>query len=187
MSKQLQGKKIAILIADGFEQVEMTEPKKALDNAGATTEIVSPNRDTVKGWNHTEWGDEFDVDTPLDQADAADYDALLLPGGVMNPDKLRMIPEAVQFVADFVEAGKPVGAICHGPWLLVEADVVEDRRMTSYTSIKTDLINAGAEWLDEEVVVDQGIVTSRSPKDIPAFSKKLVEEIAEGLHARHSG
>jgi protease I len=187
MAGKISGKKVAILVADGFEQSEMTEPRQALEDAGAGTDLVSPNAKTVKGWEHTDWGDEFEVDVPLDEADPADYDALLLPGGVMNPDKLRLNAKAVQFVASFFESGKPVGAICHGPWLLVEAGVVKDRTMTSYWSIKTDLINAGAHWVDQEVVVDEGMVTSRSPDDIPAFNDKLIEEVAEGLHARHGG
>jgi len=178
----LAGKKVAILVADGFEQVEMTEPRNALESVGAETTLISPSSDKVKGWEHTHWGNEFAVDIPLDQAHAEDYDALLLPGGVMNPDHLRMNPAAVQFVRSFFEAGKPVAAICHGPWTLVEAGVVRGRRMTSYPSIQTDLKNAGAEWVDEEVVVDHGLVTSRKPADIPAFNHKMVEEFAEGIH-----
>jgi protease I len=179
----LNGKKVAILVADGFEQVELTEPRKALDDAGATTHIVSPVEGRVKGWRHDHWGDEMDVDVRLAEADAGDYDALVLPGGQMNPDNLRADDNAVAFARSFFEAGKPVAAICHGPWTLVEADVVRGRRMTSYHSIKTDLRNAGAEWVDEEVVVDQGLVTSRNPDDLPAFNRKMVEEIAEGRHA----
>jgi protease I len=182
MERKLEGKKVAILVADGFEQVEMTEPRKALEEAGAETRIVSPKDGKVKGWQHTDWGDEFAVDVPLKAARPDDFDALLLPGGVMNPDKLRMQPEAVGFVRDFFEAGKPVAAICHGPWLLVEADVVRDRTVTSFPSIHTDLENAGARWVDREVVTDQGLVTSRKPDDIPAFNRKMVEEFAEGPH-----
>jgi protease I len=179
---KLAGKKVAILVADGFEQVEMTEPRKALEEAGAGTDLVSPAKDKVKGWNFTDWGDQFDVDVALDQATAEDYDALLLPGGVMNPDKLRMIPKAVEFVKAFFEAQNPVAAICHGPWTLIEAEVVRGRTVTSFPSIKTDLKNAGANWVDREVVVDQGLVTSRKPDDIPAFNRKMIEEFAEGQH-----
>jgi protease I len=155
-----------------------------LEQAGAKTHIISPKRDKVKGWEHTDWGDEFPVDVPLEQANANDYDALLLPGGVMNPDKLRTSKQAVQFVRSFFEKQKPVGSICPGPWMLVEADVVKGRTVTSYESIQTDLKNAGAKWVDQEVVVDQGLVTSRKPDDLPAFNRKLVEEIAEGQHER---
>jgi len=184
-SKQnLSGKRVAILVEDGFEQVELTSPKQALEQAGAKAEIVSPKHDKVKGWDHTNWGQEFPVDVPLEQANPNNYDALLLPGGVMNPDKLRMNQQAVQFVRNFFEQGKPVASICHGPWMLVEADVVRGRKLTSYPSIKTDVKNAGGNWVDQEVVVDQGLVTSRSPKDLPAFNQKLVEEVAEGQHAR---
>ena len=184
MNQQLNGKRIAILVADGFEQVELTEPKQALELAGATTQIVSPANRQVKGWNHTEWGDQFAVDLPLEQARPDDFDALLLPGGVMNPDKLRMNKQAVQFVKSFFTAGKPIAAICHGPWTLIEAGAVRGRKMTSYESIKTDLQNAGATWVDQEVVNDQGIVTSRKPADIPAFNLKMIEEFAEGGHDR---
>jgi protease I len=185
MKQQLDGKRVAILVADGFEQVELTQPKQALELAGATTQIVSPAKGQVKGWNHTEWGDQFPVDLPLEQARPDDFDALLLPGGVMNPDKLRANPQAVQFVRSFFEAGKPIAAICHGPWTLIEAGAVHGRKMTSYESIKADLKNAGANWVDQEVVSDQGIVTSRKPDDIPAFNLKMIEEFAEGAHDRH--
>ena len=178
----LTGKKVAILVADGFEQVEMTETRNALEKAGAETSLISPAGAQVRGWRHTRWGNRYAVDIPLDQAHPADYDALLLPGGVMNPDHLRMQPKAVQFVKSFFEAGKPVAAICHGPLLLIEAGVVQGRRVTSYPSIQTDLKNAGAEWSDEEVVVDHGLVTSRKPDDIPAFNRKMIEEFAEGVH-----
>jgi protease I len=180
---KLSGKKVAILVADGFEQVEMTEPRKALEEAGAGTDLVSPNDGKVKGWKMTEWGDKFDVDVPLALANPDDYDALLLPGGVMNPDKLRMNHQAVEFVRAFFRAGKPVAAICHGPWTLIEADAVQGRTMTSYQSIKTDLKNAGANWVDQPVVVDNGLVTSRKPDDIPQFNQKMIEEFAEGIHA----
>jgi len=182
--QNLNGKKVAILVEDGFEQVELTSPKQALEQAGAKTQIVSPKRDKVKGWEHTKWGQEFPVDVPIEQANASNYDALLLPGGVMNPDKLRTNQQAVQFVRSFFEQGKPVASICHGPWTLVEADVLKGRKLTSYPSIKTDVKNAGGNWVDQEVVVDQGLVTSRSPDDLPAFNQKLVEEIAEGKHER---
>jgi len=184
MDGQLKGKTVAILVADGFEQVELTEPKKALEAAGARTQIISPAEGKVKGWNHTEWGEAFRVDVPLNQADPNDYDALLLPGGVMNPDKLRVNPRAVEFVRAFFDAAKPVASICHGPWTLIDAGVVEGRKVTSYASIQTDLKNAGAQWVDEEVVVDQGLVTSRKPDDLPAFNRKMIEEFAEGRHAQ---
>jgi len=182
MANNLQGKKVAILVANGFEQVEMTEPKKALEQAGAQTDIISPEKGEVKGWNHTEWGDSFPVDQQLDSANPQRYDALLLPGGVMNPDHLRVNQKAVAFVKSFAEAGKPIAAICHGPWTLIEAGAVKGRTMTSFPSIKTDLINAGARWTDQEVVTDNGLVTSRNPDDIPAFNRKMIEEFAEGAH-----
>lgn len=182
MAQSLTGKTVAILVMDGFEQVELTEPKAALEQAGAKTQIVSPKNHIVKGWQHVEWGDEFAVDQPLTQATPADFDALLLPGGVMNPDKLRRDPKALAFVRAFFDARKPVAAICHGPWTLIDAGVVKGRRMTSYESIQTDLKNAGAEWVDLEVVTDNGLVTSRKPDDIPAFCRKMIEEFAEGTH-----
>lgn len=178
----LNGKRVAILVEDGFEQVELTSPRQALEEAGATTQIISPKSGKVKGWEHTKWGDEFPVDVPIEQADANDYDALLLPGGVMNPDKLRTNQKAVQFVRSFFDQQKPVASICHGPWILAEADVLRGRKVTSYNSIKTDLKNAGANWVDQEVVVDQGLVTSRNPDDLPAFNRKMIEEVAEGKH-----
>ncbi|HEV7300706.1 MAG TPA: type 1 glutamine amidotransferase domain-containing protein [Tepidisphaeraceae bacterium] len=186
MPGELSTKRVAILVADGFEQIELTEPRKALEEAGAHTELISPARDMVQGMNHDEKGDAFDVDLPLSKADADDYDALLLPGGVKNPDTLRMNQKAVDFVRAFFDAGKPVAAICHGPWTLVEADVVRGRKLTSYPSLKTDLRNAGADWVDEEVVTDNGLVTSRKPDDIPAFNRKMIEEIAEGVHPGQS-
>ena len=182
MEKRLAGKKVAILVAEGFEQVELTGPRRALDDAGAETKIVSPARGEVQGWNHYDKGDKFKVDVPLAEADAQDFDALLLPGGVANPDQLRMKPEAVRFVKAFFDAGKPVASICHGPWTLIEAGAVRGRTMTSWPSIKTDLINAGADWVDREVVTDKGLVTSRKPDDIPAFNEKMIEEFAEGAH-----
>jgi protease I len=182
--KNLGGKRVAILVTDGFEQVEMTEPRKALDQAGAKTFLVSPKPDKVKGWQHTEWGDQFPVDVPLEKASPGDFDALLLPGGVMNPDRLRMDPKAVQFVKGFFEANKPVAAICHGPWTIVEAGYARGRTMTSWPSLKTDIQNAGGTWVDQEVVNDNGLVTSRKPDDIPAFNRKMIEEFAEGKHVR---
>lgn len=182
MAHDLSGKAVAILATDGFEQSELTEPRKALQEAGASVHLVSPKKDPIKGWDETDWGETFEVDRTLDEASIADYDALVLPGGQINPDKLRLEQAAVAFVHGFVGAGKPVAAICHGPWLLVEADVVRNRTVTSFPSIRTDLMNAGANWVDEEVVVDQGLVTSRKPSDLPAFCAKVIEEIAEGRH-----
>src|SRR6476620_8290131 len=187
MAKDLSGLKVAILAADGFEQKELVEPRKALDDAGADTMIVSPAEGEVEGWNHYDKGDKFPVDVTLAKANAADFDALLLPGGVANPDQLRMKPEAVKFIKDFFDAGKPVAVICHGPWTLIEAGVVEGRTITSWPSVKTDLINAGAKWVDAEVVVDNGLVSSRKPDDIPAFNQKMIEEFAEGTHKRGRG
>lgn len=187
MKKQLDGKRVAILVAQGFEQSELFEPKKALEDAGAETAIVSPVEHRVRAWNETDWGDDVSVDVPLSEANARNYHALLLPGGVMNPDKLRLQPRAIEFVRSFVESGKPIAAICHGPWTLIDAGGVRGRRMTSYPSIKTDLINAGANWVDEEVVVDNGLVTSRKPSDIPAFNRKMIEEISEGIHVHRTG
>jgi protease I len=184
MAKDLSNLKVAILVAEGFEQQEMTEPRKALDGAGATTQIVSPNQGEVQGWKHFDKADKFPVDVPLDQANADDFDALLLPGGVANPDQLRMKPEAVQFVKSFFDAGKPVAVICHGPWTLIDAGEVQGRTLTTWPSLKADLINAGAKWVDEEVVVDNGLVSSRKPADIPAFNRKMIEEFAEGTHTR---
>ena len=167
--------KIAILVTDGFEQVELTEPRKALDDAGAVTSIVSPKDGQVRGWNFTDWGDRLPVDVPLSQAKADQFDALLLPGGVINPDELRTDEKAVAFVKAFFDAGKPVASICHGPWTLIEADAVSGRRLTSWPSLRTDLQNAGADWVDAEVVVDGTLVTSRKPDDIPAFNRKFIE------------
>ncbi|MGI8812130.1 MAG: type 1 glutamine amidotransferase domain-containing protein [Pyrinomonadaceae bacterium] len=182
MPKDINGLKVAILVTDGFEQQELTGPREALDAAGAKTMIVSPNDSEVEGWNHYDKADKFPVDVRLAEAKAADFDALLLPGGVANPDQLRIKPEAVTFVKDFFDAGKPVAVICHGPWTLIEAGVVNGRKITSWPSVKTDLINAGAQWVDEEVVVDNGLVSSRKPDDIPAFNQKMIEEFAEGRH-----
>lgn len=182
MKKDLKDIRVAILITDGFEQSEMVEPQRALQEHGAITEIISLKGGRVRAWKHDNWGDEFDVNKTIDSVASVDYDALLLPGGVMNPDKLRMNIDAVNFVRDFVEAGKPIAAICHGPWMLVEAGACQGRTMTSYDSIRTDIENAGANWVDEPVVTDEGIVTSRKPADIPQFNKKMVEEFAEGVH-----
>jgi protease I len=178
----LNGKKVAILVAEGFEQVELTGPKAALEEAGATTSIVSPSAQQVQGWTHFDKADQFTVDVPLDDARADDYDALVLPGGVANPDQLRVMPKAVSFIREFFAAGKPVAAICHGLWPLIDAGVVEGRTVTSWPSLKADLTNAGATWVDQEVVTDNGLVTSRKPDDIPAFNRKMIEEIAEGKH-----
>ena len=181
---KLDGKKIAFLAADGVEQSELTEPWKAVEQEGGTPELVSLEEGEIQGVeNEFDKLDTFKVDTTVADADPSDYDGLVLPGGVINPDKLRADERAVDFVRSFVEARKPVGAICHGPWTLVEAGVVDGRKMTSYASIKTDLQNAGANWVDEEVVVDDGLVTSRSPDDLDAFCPKVVEEICEGVHA----
>jgi protease I len=183
MANDLSNLKVAILVADGFEQQEMTDPRQALDDAGATTQIVSPVKgNEVQGWKHYEHADKFPVDVKLDEANAGDFDALLLPGGVANPDQLRMNPKAVQFVREFFDAGKPVAVICHGPWTLIDAGVVKGRKITSWPSVKTDLINAGADWVDEQVVVDNGLVSSRKPDDIPAFNQKMIEEFKEGMH-----
>jgi protease I len=180
---KLTGKKVAIITQNGFEEVELTSPKKALEEAGAIVHIVSPEKGKVKAWNHDHWSIELPVDVQLPAANAEDYDALVIPGGVLNPDQMRMNKDCVAFTQEFLEASKPVAAICHGPQLLIETGMISGKEMTSYPSIKTDLINAGASWHDEEVVVDNGLVTSRSPKDLPAFNKKMIEEIAEGIHA----
>jgi len=187
MAQGIKGKKVAILATDGFEQSELLEPKKALEAAGAVTTVVSPKGGTIKGWTKKNWGDEVKVDLELANADAGSFDALVLPGGVMNPDQLRTMPDAVRFVKAFVDAKKPIGAICHGPWTLIEAGGVKGRRMTSWPALKSDLTNAGASWVDEECVCDQGLVTSRKPDDLPAFNKKLIEEIGEEKHARVNG
>ena len=184
MEKKLKGKKVAILVADGFEQIELTEPKRALEEAGAKTEIVAPSEHEVQGWNHDEKADSFTVDMPLSRARSDDYDALLLPGGVRNPDQLRVLMRAVEFIDGFFVTGKPVAAICHAPWTLIDAQVLKGRTITSWPSLKSDLINAGARWVDREVVVDDGLVTSREPADLPAFNKKMIEEFAEGRHSR---
>jgi protease I len=180
----LKGKKVAILVENGFEQVELTGPREALETSGAQTTVVSPVEGTVRGWNTKEWGDDFKVDLRLADAKADQFDALLLSGGVMNPDKLRLHPEAAQLVRAFVEQGKPVAAICHGPWILINAGVVKGWTVTSWPLLQLDLANAGAQWVDREVVVDNGLVASRKPDDIPAFNGKMIEEFAEGVHHR---
>ena len=180
---KLNGLKVAILATDGFEQSELLEPRKALQDAGASTEVVAPKQGRIRGWNHTEWGQEVPVDRDLQHADPAEYDALVLPGGVMNPDKLRAIPAAVNFTRSFFEADKPVAAICHGPWTVIESGAAKGHRMTSWPSLRTDLQNAGAEWVDEEVVVDGKLVTSRKPDDIPAFNRAAIELFAQNRHS----
>jgi protease I len=187
MPANLEGKRVAILATDGFEESELLEPRKALRAAGATAEVVSLKAGRIKGWKHTDWGASVDVDRVLAETTAEDYDALMLPGGVMNPDRLRTERDVVSFIQDFFVAGKPVGAICHGPWTLIEADVIDGRRLTSWPSLKTDIRNAGGEWVDAEVVTDRGLVTSRKPDDLPAFNRKLIEEIAEGSHDGRKG
>jgi protease I len=182
MAQQLHGKKVAVLATDGVEQVELTEPVKALKSAGAAVDIVAPKPGKIQGFNHHDKGDTIAVDKTLDQADSSGYAALVLPGGVINPDALRLEPLAIRFVRDFIQAGKPIAAICHGPWTLIDADGVEGKRMTSWPSLKADLTNAGAHWVDEPVVTEQGLVTSRKPDDLPAFCRKMVEEFAEGRH-----
>lgn len=174
---------IAILTENGFEEVELTSPKQALEEAGANVHIVSPQKDKVRAMNGHEWSIELPVDRHVSEVDASEYDGLVLPGGVLNPDQLRLNEQAVDFIKAFFETGKPVAAICHGPQSLITAGVVKGRKMTSYPSIKTDLVNAGANWEDREVVVDQGLVTSRTPDDLPAFNKKMCEEFSEGVHA----
>jgi protease I len=184
MADELKGKRIAFLTAnEGVEQIELTEPRKAVEEAGAKTELISPEAGEVQGFNHLDKGDTFDADKAVADADAADYDGLVLPGGVANPDNLRTDEDAVAFIRAFFEAGKPVAAICHAPWALIEAGVVKGRKLTSYPSVQTDLRNAGAEWVDEEVVTDSGLVTSRNPDDLPAFNAKIIEEFAEGVHS----
>jgi protease I len=183
---ELQGKTIAFLATDGVEQVEYTEPRKAVEQAGATAHLLSLKTDDVQGFNHLDKGDTFRVDKAVSEASADDYDGLVLPGGVANPDALRTDAAAVSFVRSFFEAGKPVASICHGAWTLVEADVVKGRTLTSWPSIRTDIENAGGAWVDEEVHTDRGLVTSRKPDDLPAFNAKLVEEFAEGRHAEQA-
>ncbi len=183
MSDQLQGKRIAFLVAnEGVEEVELTSPRDALREAGAEIDLLAPEGGEIQAFNHLDKGDTFTPDKAVGEADPDDYDGLVLPGGVANPDQLRTDTDAVQFVRSFFEEGKPVGAICHGPWTLINADVVDGRTLTSWPSLQADLRNAGAEWVDEEVHVDEGLVTSRKPDDLPAFNAKIVEELAEGVH-----
>ena len=181
--QKLKGKKVAIIAADMVEQVELVEPRKALEDAGAETTLISLKPGKIQGFNHFDPADELKVDKAIEETDAGDYDGLMIPGGVGNPDQLRGDENIVSFVRDFFEAGKPVAAICHGPWVLVEAGVVRDRKLTSWPTLQTDIRNAGGNWVDEQVVVDQGLVTSRKPDDIPAFNKKMIEEFCEGKHA----
>lgn len=183
---RLEGRRIAILATDGVAQSELTGPREALDQAGASTTLISPRGGTIRAYQHDNKGQEFTVDVTLAEARVENYDALVLPGAVVNPDQLRQDAQAIRFVKAFAAAGKPIGAICHAPWLLIEADCVRGRTVTSWPSLKTDLRNAGANWVDREVVADQGLVTSRKPEDIPAFSAKLIEVISEGVHA-HAG
>jgi protease I len=180
---KLKNMNVAILAADGFEQSELVEPKKALEQAGATAKIVSPADGRVQGWKHHDKADLFPVDVLLDKARAEDFDALVLPGGVANPDQLRMLPKAVELVKKFAAQGKPIAAICHGPWTLIEAGLVKGRKLTSWPSLKTDLKNAGANWVDQEVVVDGGLITSRKPADLPAFNERMIEAFASSRHA----
>jgi len=182
MARKLEGRKVAILVADGFEQVEMTKPREALNEAGAQTKIVSLKPGQIQGMNHADKGDKFDVDLTVKDARPDEFDALLIPGGLLNPDALRMDKGTREFAAHFFREGKPVAAICHGPQVLISADLVRDRKMTSWPAIEVDMRNAGARWLDEEVVVDNGLVSSRKPDDIPAFNRKMIEEFAEGRH-----
>lgn len=184
MAATLSGKRVAIITENGFEEVELTSPKKALEAAGAKVDIVSPQPEKVKAWNHDHWSIELPVDVQLDKANADDYDALMIPGGVLNPDQMRQNKDCVAFAQQFLATGKPIAAICHGPQLLIETHALKGRTMTSYPSVKTDLINAGVQWQDKEVVTDNGLVTSRSPKDLEAFNKKMIEEIKEGAHAK---
>lgn len=186
VSTPLQGKKVAILVASGFEQVELVKPREALDAAGAETVLVSPESKRVRGWEFKDWGDWFPVDLELSAARAAEFDALLLPGGVINPDKLRIDEDAIKFVRHFVAGDKPIAAICHGPWPLIESGGVRGRKLTSWPSLRSDLRNAGATWVDEEVVVDRGLVTSRKPDDIPAFVRALLDVFAGAGPATHA-
>jgi protease I len=182
--QNLSGKRVAILAAHGFEQAELEGPQAMLKEAGASVEVVSPEEGEIKGWEKTDWGRPVKVDRPLSEARSTDYDALVIPGDQINPDLLRVNEKAVAFVKEFYSAGKPIAAICHGPWVLIEAGIMRGRRATSYKSIKTDMINAGAEWQDAPVVTDQGIITSRQPSDVPAFCAKIAEELTEGKHRR---
>jgi len=184
--RKLEGKRVAIVAADMVEQVELVEPRKALDEAGAQTDLISLKPGEIQGFNHFDPADKLKVDRTIEEVDASEYDALMVPGGVGNPDQLRGDENVVSFVRDFFEQGKPVAAICHAPWVLVEAAVVRDRKLTSWPTLQTDIRNAGGNWVDQEVVVDQGLVTSRKPDDIPAFNRKMIEEFAEGKHAQQA-
>jgi protease I len=183
MPEKLNGKRIAILATNGFEQSELEEPRRAIEAAGGKADVVSIQQGQIRGWQHTDWGSSVPVDVTVDRVSADEYDGLVLPGGVINPDKLRMVPEAVAFVRAFFKSGKPIAAICHGPWTLINANAVQGRKVTSWPSLQVDLENAGAHWVDQQVVVDQGLVTSRKPDDLPAFNRKMIEEFAEGRHA----
>ena len=182
MARNVEGKKVAIITENGFEEIELTSPKKALEEAGVIVHILSPQKDRVRAWDHDHWSIDIPVNGQVYSANVEDYDMLLIPGGVINPDKMRTDVDCVSLVQQFLEAGKPVAAICHGPQLLIETGMISGRKMTSYHSIKTDLINAGVIWEDKEVVVDNGLVTSRSPKDLDAFNRKIIEELGEGIH-----
>lgn len=182
MKGELKGKNIALLATNGFEEIELSSPRKALNKAGANTFIVSPESGKIRSWNENNWGSEFEVDTTIDKTNHESFDGLMIPGGLMSPDTLRQNNDAIEFVRSFFEAGKPVAAICHGPQLLIDADVLQGREITSYPAIKNDIKNAGARWMDMEVVVDQGLTTSRSPEDLPAFNRKMIEEFREGVH-----
>jgi protease I len=184
MPEKLNGKRIAILATNGFEQSELEEPRRAIEAAGGKADVVSIQQGQIRGWQHTDWGSSVPVDVTLDRARPDDYDGLVLPGGVINPDKLRIVPEAVEFVRAVFRSGKPIAAICHGPWTLINADAVQGRKVTSWPSLQADLENAGAHWVDQQVVVDQGLITSRKPDDLPAFTRRMIEEFAE---SRHSG
>ena len=187
MAGELNGKRVAAIATHGFEESELLDPKRALEEAGARVDIIAPDAGTIRGWSQKYWGKEVRVDRIVAEASPSEYDAVLLPGGVMNPDMLRLNRQAIAFIRQAFDAGKPIAAICHGPWTLIEAGVVGGVRMTSWPSLMTDLKNAGATWVDEEVVVDRGIVTSRKPADIPAFNRKMIEEIAEGAHGGPGG
>jgi protease I len=187
IGSRLEGKRVAILVTDGFEQVELTEPREALQREGARTDVVSPAQHWVKGWNLKDWGERFRVDRSLETARPQEYDALLLPGGVMNPDRLRRNYRALAFVRSFFDSRKPVAAICHGPWTLIDAGVARGRRLTSYESLQTDLKNAGAQWIDRAVVVDDGLVTSRKPSDLPAFIEKMIDQFGDERQDRAVG
>jgi protease I len=187
MANELQGKRIAFIATEGVEQAELTEPWKAVGDAGGQPELISIEEGEVQAWEHFDKGDTFKVDRTIEEAQPAEYDGLVLPGGVANPDQLRADENVVSFIREFAQSGKPIGVICHGPWTLIEAGVVEGRRMTSWPTLQTDLRNAGAEWVDEEVVVDQGLVSSRKPDDLPAFKEKIVEEFAQFASRRHEG